>query len=122
MKDNEIKHIMTAVASPWANGQVERVNRFLKSTLSKVNNQENKWKENLSKVQYVINNIFNKSIDSSPSRMLLGYEQRHGIDSHLRSLINKLRNQPEHNEQERNEIRNQAQIVNRTLREYNKQQ
>jgi len=122
MKNNEIKHIMTAVASPWANGQVERVNRFLKSTLSKINDQENNWKENLNKVQYVINNTFNKSIGSSPSKMFLGYEQRHGVDSHLRSLINKLRDQPEDCEQERNEIRNQAQIVNRTLREYNKQQ
>jgi len=71
MKDNEIKHIMTAVASSWANGHVERVNRFLKSTLSKVNNQENEWKKNLSKVQYVINNTFNKSIDSSRSKMFL---------------------------------------------------
>jgi len=90
MKENEIKHINTAVASSWANGQVERVNRFLKLTLSKVNDQENNWKENLNKVQYVINNTFNKSIGSSPSKMFLGYEQRHGIDSHLRSLINKL--------------------------------
>jgi len=75
MKENEIKHIETAVASPWANDQVERVNRFLKSTLSKINNQENNWKENLNKVQYVINNTFNKSTGSSPSKMFLGYEQ-----------------------------------------------
>lgn len=36
MKEKDIKHVLTAVASPWANGQVERVNRFLKSTLAKL--------------------------------------------------------------------------------------
>lgn len=36
LKGKNVNHSMTAVASPWANGQVERVNRFLKSTLSKI--------------------------------------------------------------------------------------
>ncbi|CAL1689693.1 unnamed protein product [Lasius platythorax] len=124
MKDNDIKHVMTAVASPWANGQVERVNkdRFLKSTLSKLNEQASEWKDSLNKVQYVINNTVNKSIGSSPSKLLLGYEQRHGIDNNLRSMIDQLRNESEDSEQERHILRDKAQIVNRTLQEYNKQQ
>lgn len=31
----DIAHMMVAIASPWANGAVERVNRFLKSILAK---------------------------------------------------------------------------------------
>lgn len=31
-----IKHILIAVAAPWANGIVERINRFLKSSLKKI--------------------------------------------------------------------------------------
>lgn len=36
MKENNITHVKVAVASPWANGIAERVNRFLKSTLAKL--------------------------------------------------------------------------------------
>jgi len=38
-------------------------------------------------VQYVTNNTLNKSIGSSPSKMLLDYEQRHRVDDYLQSLI-----------------------------------
>lgn len=76
MKKNNIKHVLTAVASPWANGQVERVNSFLKSTLSKVAEDPTKWKEKLNTVQYVLNNTYNKAIDSTPSKTLFGFDQR----------------------------------------------
>lgn len=52
-------------ASPWANGIIERVNRILKSTLSKLIEDPSDWINQLNKVvitvrnvQYVINNIF----------------------------------------------------------------
>ncbi|KYQ51403.1 Pro-Pol polyprotein [Trachymyrmex zeteki] len=38
VKDQSIKHRLVAVASPWANGLVERVNRFIKSSLKKLLN------------------------------------------------------------------------------------
>jgi len=75
VKEREIKHVLTAVASPWANGQVERVNRFLKTTLTKIINDPSDWKSSLNTAQHVINNTLNKSINSIPSKLLLGYEQ-----------------------------------------------
>lgn len=45
MKSNEIIHTMRAVASPWANGQIERINRFLKSTLTKMIEKADEWKK-----------------------------------------------------------------------------
>lgn len=42
-----VQHVKIAVASPWANGQVERVNRFLKSTMIKLVDKSADWKKNL---------------------------------------------------------------------------
>lgn len=111
---------MTAVASPWANGQVERVNRFLKSTLAKVSEDPSEWKNNLGIVQYVINNTLHKSIGATPSKVLLGYEQHYKEDNKLRVLIDKLRKFDQNFENERMEARGSAQIVNRGIQEYNK--
>lgn len=118
--EKQIKHIMTAVASPWANGQVERVNRFMKSTLAKVINQPNQWKDKLSLVQHVINNTLNKAINSTPCKLLLGYEQRGLDDRDLRTSIDDLRDIDQNYIEEREKTRDLAQTVNRKLQEYNK--
>jgi len=121
-QEKEIKHIMTAVASPWANGQVERVNRFLKSTLAKVTENATEWKKCLGKVQQVINNTWHKSINTTPSKLLLGYEQRNTTDQGLRQFIENLTVVDEDIEQERKELRDAAGIVNKAVQEYNKLQ
>lgn len=74
LEKNNIKNVLTAVASPLANGQVERVNRFLKSILCKITNEPSTWKKQLNTVQYVLNNTYNKAIDSTPSKTLFGFE------------------------------------------------
>ncbi|XP_011699701.1 PREDICTED: uncharacterized protein K02A2.6-like, partial [Wasmannia auropunctata] len=118
--ENNIKHVLTAVASPWANGQVERVNRFLKSTLAKMAENPAEWKDILGGAQYVINNTLNKAIGTTPSKLLLGYEQRYKGDESLRALIDTLRDSDVNFEKEREELRDSAKIVNRRLQEYNK--
>jgi len=120
VKEREIKHVMTAVASPWANGQVERVNRFLKTTLSKTVNDPCEWKLDLYAVQHIINNTLNKSINSTPSKLLLGYEQRCKDDKNLRLLIDKLRDMDLDYSGEREKARELARVTNRKLQEYNK--
>lgn len=69
----------------WANGLAERSNRFLKSSLTKLSN-DSEWKFYLDKVQYVVNNSFNSSIKTTPSK--LGYDQRKHADSELIQLVN----------------------------------
>lgn len=69
LEDRRIRHSMTAVTSPWTNGQIERVNRFLKSTLSKLIENPADWKNILGKTQFVINNTLRKAINATPSRM-----------------------------------------------------
>lgn len=120
LRDEEIKHVMVAVASPWANGLVERVNRFLRSTLAKMVDDMTKWKEVLGSVQYVINNSMNKSLNLMPSKMLLGYDQRFKQDENLRTMLNKLREVDVDCDNERTETRDLARTVSRKLQEYNK--
>ncbi|CAL1672454.1 unnamed protein product [Lasius platythorax] len=85
-----IKHRQVAVAAPWANGLVERVNKFLKSSLKKVLGESDSWDQALELVQYVINNTNNSSLKSSPSMLLLGYEQRKHTDASLIKALNKI--------------------------------
>lgn len=118
VSEKNIKHILTAVASPWANEQVERVNRFLKSTLSKMVDKPSDWKVSLGLIQFIINNTFNKAIELTPSKLLLGFDKRNASDEELRSLIDAVREVDENYEIERKMA--QDKVVNRKLQEYNK--
>lgn len=68
-----IKHQKVAVAAPWANGLDERINRFLKSSLTKVTTVLDDWKNKLGMIQYIVNNIYHSAVKSSTSK-LLDYE------------------------------------------------
>lgn len=83
-----IKHRKVAVASPWANGLAERSNRFLKPSLTKLSEDPNEWRLHLEKVQYVVNNTVNSSIKTTPSKLLLGFDQRNHTDSEISELVN----------------------------------
>lgn len=58
MVRNNIAHVKVAVASPQANGQVERVNRILKAMLAKLTEPvgHSDWVNKLVDVEYAINN------------------------------------------------------------------
>lgn len=121
-REKETKHIMTAVASPWANGTVERVNRFLKSTLLKVIDNPGDWINKLGKVQYILNNTYHKSINTTPSMLLLGYDQKNTLDKEFRNYLDELTLVDKNIEKERSDLRDTAKLVNRAVQEYNKEQ
>lgn len=89
---HNIKHRKVAVAASWVNGLVERINRFLKSSLTKVATTPDDWKNKLGMIQYIINNTFHSAIKSSPSKLMLDYERRYHEDfsfsQHARELTN----------------------------------
>lgn len=66
------------MASPQANGQVERVNRVLKSMLSKLTEHitHADWVSKLVIVEYALNNTMHATTRKSPSLLLFGVEQR----------------------------------------------
>lgn len=74
---NNIVHVKNAVASPQANGQVERVNRVLTPMLGQITDPINHadWTKMLSRV----NNSVHSTTQQSPSVLLFGVQQR-GIE------------------------------------------
>lgn len=69
-----VRHILNAVASPRANGQVERYNRTILDSLAAQNHgqDERLWDDRLLQVQWGLNNTINKGTGKSPSEVLFG--------------------------------------------------
>jgi len=115
-----VKHRKVAVAAPWANGLVERVNQFLKSSLCKISSEITDWKEKIEQVQYVINNTYHSSLKASPSKALLGYQQRNHDDFRLNAYIQRLIGIDKDLETEREKARDVARQATDLIQRYNK--
>ncbi|KAI8425605.1 hypothetical protein MSG28_011422 [Choristoneura fumiferana] len=89
MHDKGIKHILNAVATPRANGQVERYNKVIVDALTakSVGTPDNMWDEHLPDVQWGMNNTLNKGINRTPSEALFGIRPAGTSDSRLLSEI-----------------------------------
>lgn len=73
-----IEHVKVAVASPQANGQVERVNRVITAMLSKMTepiNHDN-WSKMLEQIEFALNNSLHSSTRQTASQLLFGIEQK----------------------------------------------
>jgi len=116
----QIKHRKIAVASPWANGLVERVNRFIKSSLTKLCSTPDEWKEKLHNLQYVLNNTCHSATHSSPSKLMFGYEQRNHDDYNFSIFVKRLSEIDSVLEKERAEARTLADSATDLVRHYNK--
>ncbi|CAB3252767.1 unnamed protein product [Arctia plantaginis] len=68
------KHVLNAVATPRANGQVERYNRTILESLTATNHgmDERMWDENVGQVQWGLNNTKNKSTGRTPAEVVFG--------------------------------------------------
>ncbi|CAH2101045.1 unnamed protein product [Euphydryas editha] len=70
-----VRHILNAVATPRANGQVERYNRTLLDALTAKcsgSNGEKNWDLHVLDVQLGLNNTINKGIGKTPAQALFG--------------------------------------------------
>lgn len=88
-----IEHVKVAVASPQANGQVERVNRVLTPMLGKSTEsvQHADWSKILPRVEYALNNSVHCSTKRTPSELLFGVTQRgREVDSLTEHLDSKV--------------------------------
>lgn len=90
IKDTGIKHILNAVATPRANGQVERFNRTILDALStKTHGKDDRsWDEYVPDVQIGLNTTIHKITRKSPSELLFGFRLTSTTESILSDVIN----------------------------------
>ncbi|CAG9138002.1 unnamed protein product [Plutella xylostella] len=87
--DKGIKHVLNAVASPRSNGQVERYNRTILSSLTalNLNRDEKDWDDNTGKIQWGLNNTRQKTTGKTPSEIMFGT----GMDAEIDPRRNEIR-------------------------------
>ena len=87
-----INHIKVATCAPQANGQVERVNRTIKTMLGKLTStvDHSDWSRRLVDVEYACNNTVHASIGTTPSMLLFGVEQRGPVVDYLTEYLHSL--------------------------------
>lgn len=84
-----VRHIQNAVASPRANGQVERYNRTILDSLAAQNHgqDEKLWDDRLLQIQWGLNNTINKGTGKSPSEVLFGLRLTNTNEGHILTEI-----------------------------------
>lgn len=98
LSERNISHIKVATASPQANGQVERVNRVMKSMLGKLSEPLNHadWSKRLLQVEAAINNSIHSVTKQTPSKLLFGVEQRGEFIDELTEYLDADKNTENH--------------------------
>jgi hypothetical protein len=87
VKSMNIKVNYNATATPRANGQAERYNRTILSTLSISTDDERNWDMNVQTVQWGLNTSINKTTGKTPYELLLGYQPRQANDTFLSAEV-----------------------------------
>lgn len=84
-----VKHILNAVATPRANGQIERYNRTILNSLASMNHDcdEKDWDLNMGKLQWSLNNTINKGIGKTPAEVVFGNRMTSGDENILKGAI-----------------------------------
>lgn len=118
LEEFNIKHVEASVASPQSNGQVERVNRVLKTMTAKMTEpiDHSDWVKQLSNVEFSLNNTVHCTTKQTPSKMLFGVEQR---GENIDELTEYLQDCYGEEYKNLNEIRSQAQEAIQKSQLYN---
>ncbi|KAL4103955.1 hypothetical protein QTP88_019272 [Uroleucon formosanum] len=75
-KPRNIIHVRNATATPRSNGQCERLNRTILSMLTTTCKEEDDWDKVIGRIQWSINNAFNKATKSTPFTLMFGFIPR----------------------------------------------
>nr|XP_029728007.1 uncharacterized protein K02A2.6-like [Aedes albopictus] len=85
--EHHINHVLVAVGSPRANGQVERVNRVLLTSVRSMLNEDRKWDTCLPALQWAINNTPNATTGVSPGELVFTFKPRDIIRNEIVLVI-----------------------------------
>lgn len=83
---NCIEHVLVAVSTPRANGQVERFNRVITPMIEKLCEDPTKWDKVLNHVEFAMNNTVCCSTGETPSKMLFGVDQIGEVNDKLKII------------------------------------
>ena len=89
IKSLGIKHVLNAVATPRANGQVETFNRSILEALSASTCDKNDktWDNHVHNIQLGLNTTMHKTTGKSPSELLFGFKVNSGSENVLSGVI-----------------------------------
>lgn len=111
-----IKHVLNAVATPRANGQIERYNRTILNSLAAMNHglDEKDWDLNVQKLQWSLNNTLNKGIGKSPAEVVFGQRTVGQSENIIKAAL-----EPEENNREeiRKTVENNIQEKQKKMKE-----
>lgn len=74
INDEFIEHVLIAVGTPRANGQIERFHRVITPMLSKLCDTPQKWDKVLHAAEFALNNSICRTTNQTPSRLLFGID------------------------------------------------
>jgi len=120
LDEYSVKHRLVAIAAPWANDTVERINRFLKNIMTKLISSPSEWGKEMGYLQYIINNTYHSAIKSTPAKLMIGIDQRCHGDACFARFVESLKNVDTDLESIRDQARDQAIIATEAIRNYNK--
>lgn len=89
IKAKGMSHVLNAVATPRANGQIERYNRSIVDALTAINNDkpDSEWDTMIPRVQWGLNNTINKATGKTPSEILFGVAPTGISDGAMNSVV-----------------------------------
>lgn len=84
-----IKHVLNAIATPQANGQCERYNKIIVQALAitMAGRDPHRWDAVVKQIQDALNITYNKNINTTPMKALIGCEMRSATEATLLSQI-----------------------------------
>jgi len=88
--------------------------------LKKIVEEYHGWSSHLGTIQCIINNTFHSSLKATPSKLLLGYDQRNHIDTDLVKKLNLLAKVDLNFEEIRNVNHQLALDATEKIKSYNK--
>lgn len=116
--DERIEHVFTTTGLPRANGQVERINRCIIPILSKLAlNDPSKWFKHVPALQRALNSSFQRSIATTPFKLLFGVEMKQKDDIKIRETLEE--NFVQQFEDQRKEDREAAKVQIKKVQEEN---
>lgn len=83
-----IQHVKTAVRTPRANGQAERVNRTILSAIRCSTKDAKEWDTTLSNIQWSMNSQNNSTTKISPNELVFNFDLRCVSENRLVQAVN----------------------------------